>query len=84
MNTPQQDALCVLNQWLANEGRDTSHSSESAWSVTAFKDAFVFSPSGGKRANRLYLVLGERVVPFSFTTKSTDGAYIQAADLASA
>lgn len=76
MSTPEQ-ALGAFNAWLAEHGLRASTSTGSDWTITAYRDAFVFSPSGGRRSNRLYVVRGSEVQPFSPAVTSLDEAYAE-------
>ncbi|GGU44393.1 hypothetical protein [Nocardioides albus] len=75
MTTDGADALAVLNSWFEARGRDTSASTLDAWSISRHKDAWVFSPGGGRRTNRLHMVRNGLVVAYSPSTEPTDAAY---------
>lgn len=76
MTTPEE-ALGTLNAWLAEHGQGASTFGQNDWAISAYREAFLFSPSGGRRSNRLYLVRGIEVTPFSPATTSLDEAYAE-------
>lgn len=68
-------ALAVLNVWLSDQGNDTSASTEESWNISEYRDAYLFSPSGGRRSNVLYLVLGDSVAWFSPARTTIEKTY---------
>lgn len=68
-------ALAVLNEWFRARGHDVSGSTEDAWNVAPYRDAFIFSSGQGRRSNTLYLVRGQSVSPFSAAADSLEDAY---------
>ena len=68
-------ALVTLNAWLVQRDQSIQSSDEGDWAITEYRDAFVFSPAGGRRSNLLYVVRGDRVEPFSPATTALDEVY---------
>jgi len=77
MTEPQRQALDAL--YLAEGWTDASGNHlepvESDWVVSAYRDAHVFSPGGGRRANLLWLVRAEQVVSFAPSSETLEQAY---------
>lgn len=71
----RNEALATLNAWLAQRGQDISSSHEAFWTITEYRDAFVFSPAMERRSNLLYVVRGSRIGAFSPATASLDEVY---------
>lgn len=70
----EAEALATLNAWFASHGSDVSNSTRDAWNIWAYRDAWGFSPSGG-RTNRLYLVRDLTVVSYAPTSETEEEAY---------
>ena len=71
----RNEAHATLNAWLAQRDESFSSSQEAAWTISEYRDAFVFSPPEGRRTNLLYVVRGPRVRSFSPATDSLDEVY---------
>ena len=80
----RDEALATLNAWLARRDQNISSSYEAAWAIAEYRDAFVFSPSGGRRSNLLYVVRGTRVMSFSPATATLDEVYADLSDASDA
>jgi hypothetical protein len=76
--TTQQQALTTLNRWMQQRGLDVPVSIGDAWGIEAFRKGFVFRPSGGARSNRLYLVIGDEVTPFTPSSTTLRDTYAAA------
>ena len=75
----QTSALGALNTWLADHGVLEPSAIED-WNISPFEDALLFSSSGQRRSNRLYLVRGSAVVAFSPSMTTLDEAFARLRD----
>jgi hypothetical protein len=75
MSQRHEDALRVLDKWFGHDDSDASPSELSSWSVSDYKEGVIFSSPPPLRSNRLFLVLGERVVSFSPSRVTIEDAY---------
>ena len=70
-------AVETLNRWAVENGVFDAHSTLDDWNVSEFKDALVFTPSGQRRSNLVYLVRGDAVSAFPPSVVSFDEGYAQ-------
>lgn len=68
-------ALETLNSWMQEIGSERPITNLDSWVVSEYKDAFLFAPAGGKRANLLFLVRDGRVASFSLSSASLADTY---------
>ena len=75
----RNEAVATLNSWLAHRDQHISTANEGDWTISEYRDAFVFSPLG-RRSNLLYVVRGSRVRSFSPATATLDQVYADLGD----
>ncbi len=70
-------AVETLNKWLNNNGGQDVKTTVNDWVWHKIDDAILFSPIGGRRSNRLYLVKGDKVVAYSPSVTTFNQAYVK-------
>lgn len=71
----EMEALATLNAWFASHESDVSNSTLDTWNIWPYRDAWGFTPAGGQRTNRLYMVRDLTVVSYAPTSETDEEAY---------
>lgn len=61
--------------WKLRENPDAWVGTVDDWNINPYEDAFVISPSGRRRSNRLHLIKGEKGIGFAPSIMSVETAY---------
>ena len=61
--------------WKLRENPDAWVGTVDDWNINPYEDAFVISPSGRRRSNRLHLIKGEKGIGFAPSMMSVETAY---------
>lgn len=71
----RDESIHALNAWFAEHNENYRISNKEDWEISEYRDAFLFSPSDGRRSNLLFLVRGTDVSVFSPASSSIEEVY---------
>ena len=71
----EAEVFKAFASWRLRENPDAWVGTVDDWNINPYEDAFVISPSGRRRSNRLHLIKGEKGIGFAPSIMSVETAY---------
>lgn len=71
----EAEVFKAFASWKLRENPNAWVGTVDDWNINPYEDAFVISPSGRRRSNRLHLIKGEKGIGFAPSIMSVETAY---------